>query len=65
MYSVERKEGRIRIIDWNGQTVYSVDENSYVVHRPGSTNEIQATQAKALTDQQLLVALAKAEKIGL
>ena len=65
MYKVERKDGRVIVVDWNDKPVYSASDESYIIYKPGVTANPTAVRLKALTDDQVLTALATAITLSL
>ncbi|MBZ5594189.1 MAG: hypothetical protein LAP39_18255 [Acidobacteriia bacterium] len=57
MYTVKRDDGEATITDKDGRVVFKASTDSYVVYDDGS---VSAKKIKDLTDDKLLIALAKA-----
>ncbi len=66
MYTVVRKDQKIMIVDHAGRPVFTSPEDGLIVHRGNvlGTEQLVVSKVKELKDEDLLLAVATAVKIG-
>jgi hypothetical protein len=61
MYTIEKKESNTLVLDTNKQVVFCSPDEGYIIHN--SLDGIEVDKVSALTNVQLLRALANAVKL--
>ena len=64
MYTITRKNGELEVKNQDEAIVYKASVDSYMLYRNNNDNRIEAAKVKDLKDEDVLISLANAVKIG-
>lgn len=65
MYQVKRNGDVVEVLDWKGETIYSVPSTTFILYRSGNSPAILSSKVSQLNDEQLLIALAQSVKLSI